>query len=331
MESIDFETLAKELLRALRGSRSQVGFSRRLHYRSNVAYLWEAGRNWPTAAVFLWATSRVGIDTKERIARFYRSRPVWLDEGDALDGRFVCQLLEDLRGDTPIQELAARTGKSRYAVARWLKGQAEPRLPDFLRLIEATSQRLLDFVALLVDIDDLPSVAPRWRELQAARELVSQVPWAPAILLALQTRAYLELDSHAPGWISERLGLPREIEDQCIELLRTSGQLRVLGKKLRVARIQAIDTRADPSAGRRLREWWASVGLEHIRADKPGLFSFNVFSVSSADYLRLQDMHRNYYRALRSVVAASEPEERVVVANVQLFALDGENDHQATH
>ncbi len=71
-----------------------------------------------------------------------------------------------------------------------------------------------------------------------------------------------------------------------------------------------------------MREWWAQVGLDHIREGKPGLFSFNVFSVSQEDYERLQEMHRNYYRAMRSLVAASKPEQRVVAANVQLFALD---------
>ena len=63
----------------------------------------------------------------------------------------MSRLLDDLRGSTPILELASRTGRSRFAIARWLKGQAEPRLPDFLRVLEAASQRLLDFLAQLVD------------------------------------------------------------------------------------------------------------------------------------------------------------------------------------
>ncbi len=329
MESWDFEQLASQLLRALRGRRSQVGFSRRLRYKSNVAYLWEAGRNWPTAAVFFGAAERVGVDLRAAITRFYRDLPASLQSWPLSDARAVAALLEDLRGDTPMQELAARTGKSRFAVARWLKGQAEPRLPDFLRLLEASSQRLLEFVAAFVDIEEVPMLRGRWQELLAARELVARIPWAPAVLLAVQTRDYLQLDSHQPGWISERLGLPIDIEIECIELLKSSGQLRSEGKRLRVARVQSIDTRSDPGAGRRLREWWASVGLSYIREGKPGLFSFNVFSVSNADYARLQEMHRSYYRALRALVAASQPEERVVVANVQLFALDEPREHCA--
>ncbi len=107
-----------------------------------------------------------------------------------------------------------------------------------------------------------------------------------------------------------------------MELLKKSGQVRPRGKRLRVARIQSIDTRADPSAGRRLREWWAGVGLDYIRSERPGLFSFNVFSVSQKDYEQLQEMHRSYYRSMRALIAASKPEQRVVAANVQLFPLD---------
>jgi transcriptional regulator with XRE-family HTH domain len=322
MQPLDYEALASELLRRLRGPRSQVAFSRRLGYRSNVAYLWESGRNWPTAAAVLGAAERTGIEVRAAIARFYRTPPAWLVTLAPASRAGVARLLDDLRGDTPILELAARTGRSRFAVARWLKGEAEPRLPDFLRLIEASSQRLLDFLAELVDVAELPSAAPAWRALQAARHLVARLPWSPAVLLALQTADYLALRTHQPGWIARRLGIPPEVEAECLELLAASGQIERVRGRWRVGRVQAIDTRSEPGAGRRLKEWWAQVGLEHLRADRPGLFSYNVFSISAADLARLEDMHRSYYRALRAVVAASEPAERVAVANLQLFALD---------
>ncbi len=319
---MNYELLASEILRCLRAHRSQVGFSRRLKYKSNVAYLWESGRNWPTAAVFFWAASRVGISVEESLSRFYRTAPSWLETIDMHTAPGVARLLEDLRGDTPILQLAARTGRSRYAVARWLKGQAEPRLPDFLRMIEATSQRLLDFLAEFLDIETLPSAKNRWQELQAARELVGRIPWTPAVLLVMQTEDYLDLEEHEEGWIAHRLGIPLEMESDCMRLLKTSGRVRSEGKRLRVMPIESIDTRSDPAAGQRLREWWARVGLQYIEEQRPGIFSFNVFSVSDADYVRLQEMHRNYYRNMRSVIAVSKPEQRVVVANVQLFAID---------
>ena len=50
--------------------------------------------------------------------------------------------------------------------------------------------------------------------------------------------------------------------------------------------------------------------------------SYNLFTVSERDLGRLRELHLAYFRELRAIVAESEPAERVVVANVQLFGLD---------
>ena len=57
---MDYETLAKELIRALRGKRSQVALSRRLRYGSNVVRTWEAGRRFPSA----WGRSKKEAEQK---------------------------------------------------------------------------------------------------------------------------------------------------------------------------------------------------------------------------------------------------------------------------
>src|SRR5688572_16704514 len=118
--------MSSELLRAIRGRRSQVAFSRRLRYRSNIAYLWESGRNFPTAATMFRAAERCGRDVRAALARFYRAPPDWLADVDLGSAAGVARLLTDLRGSTPIGDLAALCGRDRFAVSRWLKGQAEP-------------------------------------------------------------------------------------------------------------------------------------------------------------------------------------------------------------
>jgi hypothetical protein len=61
---LDFERASRELIRAIRGERSQVALSRRLGYRSNVVYMWESGRRWPTAAETLRAASLCRLDVR---------------------------------------------------------------------------------------------------------------------------------------------------------------------------------------------------------------------------------------------------------------------------
>src|SRR4051794_21322551 len=116
--SIDVERLAADWLRALRARRSQVAFSRRFGYRSNIAYRWEAGRCFPSASGTLKMISALGGDVAGSLRVFYRSTPPWLAEADPCSIEGVARLLRDLRGDTTVAELARRTGYSRFALAR---------------------------------------------------------------------------------------------------------------------------------------------------------------------------------------------------------------------
>ena len=75
---MNFELLASELLRAQRGRRSQLAWSRRLGFKSNVAYAWESGRAFPTAADALAVFARHGTDLRAVYARFHQREPSWL-------------------------------------------------------------------------------------------------------------------------------------------------------------------------------------------------------------------------------------------------------------
>jgi transcriptional regulator with XRE-family HTH domain len=319
---MDFDRIARDLLVALRGRRSQVAWSRRLGYRSNVAYAWESGSRSPTAAETFRAARRSGVDLAEALTRFYGRPPGWLDTLDPASPEAVARLLEDLRGSTSITDLSRRSGLSRYSLSRWLAGQTQPRLPEFLQLVEAASVRMVDLLAALVDPAAMPSVAEFWVRLEARRKGAAEFPWTQAVVRALELDAYRALPEHAPGWIAARLGMPREEEDRCIEFLCDTGQVTRVGTHFQVEAL-AVDTRRHPDIGRRLKAHWTRVAADRVEAEAPGQFSYNVFTVSEADFEKIRELHLSYFHALRAIVAASEPGERVAVANVQLFALDG--------
>jgi hypothetical protein len=177
----------------------------------------------------------------------------------------------------------------------------------------------------------LTTVAEAWAQLQAARRLGYDQPWAQAVFLALQLEDYKRLPTHQPGWLAGRLGLSLETEQECLALLSRAGYVRELESGLLEAvRVQTVDTRPDPVASRKLRQWWASAAVDRLkqRPDE-GMFAYNIFTVSQKDFEQLQQLQRNYFRALRAVVAASEPAERVVLTNLQLLALDSEGEGES--
>lgn len=322
MAVLDYEVVASEFLRALRGSRSQTAFARRLGYRSNVVHSWEVGRAFPTAAKTLWAATRVGLDVRGAISTLYRKRPGWLDQADMTTPEGVAQFLRDLQGKLAIGDLATKVGRSRFATARWLHGQSEPRLPDFLRLVDALTLRLIDFISVVVDPASLPSIKEAYVELEQARKATYQRPWSQAVLRVLEMRDYGSLVAHEPGWIASRLDIPRDEEDAALELLASTGQAELRdGKYQLVSEPKVVDTRRDPRAAHTLRAFWADVARQ--RMDEPGdaLFSHSVFGVSEKDYQRIRELQKAYYQEIRAIVAESQPVERVALLNLQLLPL----------
>jgi hypothetical protein len=319
---VDHEILASELLRALRGRRSQPAFSRRLGYKSNVAYRWESGKTFPTAALSLQAAERVGVDVAAGLTRFFRGEPDWMRRVDPVSAVGVTELLRHLVGTTPTGELARRARRSRFAVARWLKGEAEPRLPEFLLLVDAACQRLLDFVAVLVDPAKLPSVAKAWAEIEATRRAAYFNPWSHAVLRVLELTEYQAQPRHLSGWIAARLGISLEEEVRCLELLASSGQIRRVGRRWVVDGARVVEARSDPERSRQVKDWWTRVALERTEQGHHHRSSYAVFSVSQKDLDEIVALYRQYYDRMRAIVAASEPCERVMLYTSHLVALE---------
>jgi len=239
-----------ELLKSLRGRRSQSAFSGWLGYSSNVQYLWESGRAFPRAARFFAIAERTARPVDVAVSRLYPRPPAALAGRSLTKPEGITALLVDLKGNRSILDLARSTGQSRFAIARWLAGKSEPRLPDFLRLIEGVSLRLLDFLSGFVDPLTLPSVAPAWRRLEAARRTAYDSPWSHAVLRALELEAYRELPRHVSGWIAERVGINREQEEQSLKLLSEMGQVRKRRGHYQVVESSLVDTRRNPEAAR---------------------------------------------------------------------------------
>jgi len=320
---LDYERIAQEFIRALRGPRSQTGFSRRLGYATNVVYQWEAGRTFPTASVTLRAARRAGLDVRASLRRYYRVTPAWLEHSrDPTSAAAVAALLEDLLAGRRLTDLAIRIGRSRFAAARWIHGETEPRLPDFFRLIQGLSLRLLDFVAVFVDPEGMESLAAPWQRLETSRRAAYEAPWTHAVLRVLELRQYRALPRHEPGFIARQLGIDRTEEERCLALLSGTGQIRMLRGHWTAAETLMVDTRSNPEAAAQLRKFWTKLALDRLDRQQPDdVFSFNLGTLAVGDLERVRDLHRRYFNELRTIIAESEPPEAVLLANIQLLRL----------
>jgi transcriptional regulator with XRE-family HTH domain len=321
---LKYDVLASELLRALRGRRSQAALAQRLGYRANVAHTWERGTRFPPAQVLfrLAALNRISLEPLERFC----GAAVLQEPGrSAWSVRNTTALLRALIGETPIADVARKIRVDRTTVARWVHGKTEPRIPHLLELIDATTHRLVEFVAVFADPEALQSVSEVSRDLVAQRRIAYELPWSHAVLRALELDEYRRLPGHVPGVVARSIGISVAEETRLLAALGKARLIRRRRGKWGLSRVLTLDTRTDPERDRRLKEHWAEVGLDRLRRgprSSDAYHSYNLFAVSHADFARVRELHVEYFQRVRRIIAESSLAERVVLLLQELVPLD---------
>ena len=319
-DNTNYSTLAAELVRAIRGRRTQSGLSRRIGYASNIVHRWESQQCSPSAARFLQVCEGLGVDIGIAYGRLLRRPLTRTERGTASSPEGVAALLAELRGRTPIIDVATATGVNRFTVSKWLRARAQPNLPNFLQMVEATSGRLLDFLGALCDPATLPSVAVRWRRMEAARQIAYEEPWSHAVLRALQLdRAPTQGDQAT--WIAKRLDLAPQEVTRLLHVLRDAGQVRRVRARWKAHSIARVDTSSDPVRARVLKAQWIRTAADRLEAGVAGGFAYSLCEVSRADFERMRQLQLGFARAMQSIIAASQGTERVALFSAQLLDL----------
>lgn len=311
-----WKTVAREMVAALRGSRTRAQLSRRLGYRTNTVSDWEAGRRFPTAAEFLNTCEQLRVDVDAAFERFHPATACHLRRNDEIR---LQAWLGALCGNTSIRLVAERSGLSRFAVSRWLKGQTRPRLHELLRLVEAMTYRASDLADALVGIDKLPTLIEQHRRRSAARRLAFECPDSEAILRVMETTGYRALSAHRTGALAAVVGVEPQVEHDTLQALEAAGILELVNGRYLHRQALTVDTSAEPKALNRLKAHWAAVALKRIEAPREqDWLGYNLMSLSEGDLERAREILRDAYRQIRALAASSEPVEVAALLNLQL-------------
>jgi transcriptional regulator with XRE-family HTH domain len=324
LEPLGYEALAIELVRALRGRRSQRAFSRRLGYSSNVAQRWESGECWPTAARFFDGCRSLRVSLTQVYEHLHQRSPTWnaLSAEDA-----VAAFLSELRGKTPLIEIAEACGTNRYSVARWLKGQAQPMLPTFLQLVDVMSGRMPDLIASMVDPTKLPTLADRWGQLQRARKLAYEDPWGHALLRALQLDTYVsQQGDELVDWLSERLSIDKTHVRVLFERLHHSGLISNSNGRWHTDHIARVPTGGSSDASFNLKKHWLRTASHRLETRAPGSFGFSLFEISKQDLVAVRELHLQFVTDLQRIVSNSTNTDRVGLYCAQLIDLSASDN-----
>jgi hypothetical protein len=311
-----YAAAARELIRAVRGKRSQVVLSRRLGYRGNPITDWEAGRSYPDVLEVLEAARLARLPVKAAFERIHSAPPPQLELG----APGLAAWLDSMRGAMTLATLAARMGHSRYTVRRWFAAGTKLKLPAFLHVVDVMTGRVQDWVAELVDIAEVPSLSERFARVNLARQLAFELPWSEAILRVLETPAYQRHEGEGALFIAEWLGLDLELVQRSLGQMAAAGVMQDAGNgRHRAVGTISVDTRTRPDGLRHIRRHWLAALAERAQSAHPEDWGgYNVISVSAADIAFIKERMKLLYRELRARVAASEPPEEVALVLLQL-------------
>jgi transcriptional regulator with XRE-family HTH domain len=315
---LDVRALTGQIVRALRGRRSQRALSVRLGYRVNVLSGWESGRRAPPAHEVLRMAERVGRDVSQALAAFDARLATGVDPStEAGVGAIVTALI----GERTHAEIARALGESRSTVARWAQAKVAPRFSDLLRLVGECTHRTVDFVGCFADPSSIDAVAREHARIEAQRLLLREDPALAAVLPALTLRAYRRLARHREGWVAARVGITRQQELRGLALLEAAGVVRLRRGKYEVVHDRRVDVRADRDAVVRLQQHWAHVAAERAGKIEGDLTRFHLVSVATEDLEALRALLGQLFETVDGRLAAVRDPEHVVLIGVLLQKL----------
>lgn len=310
-----YERAACELMRALRGGRSQRALARRLRYRGNPITDWENGRHSPTAADALRCAEVCRWPVAESFHQFHT-----LGAPSKCDGEWlVSSWLDQLRGSMSQHELAERCRKSRFAVRRWLTGESQIKLDDFLRVLDAITGRMHDWVAALVPVEQVPSLREVHERAVTAKRLALDHPWTEALLRIVETRTARPI---VDAEVASTLGLSKAEVAALVAHLQQAGIICRDGDGYAVVGTLTVDTRGNPGALSRVQAHWTEVARQRLTQPSTAALDwhgYNHISVSRSDLVLVQDKLRQVFADIRTLVAASQPVEEAALVLLHLI------------
>ena len=202
MENTDyFKTISRELIRTLRGPKSQSWLNTKLNSEYNLASRWETGQRRIYWNEFLVICECLNKDTTNLWTIIFGNK-----NNSKKEQSFFKVLVESIG----VKEACKLLGQSPSSLYRW-KGTDRVPLDVILHLLYINGC-LHRFIQSLTDINLIPTFQKAQVLNQKVRSLFAKYPVASPLLLYLETSQYKNKKTHKEGDLAKRFGLKLLIE-----------------------------------------------------------------------------------------------------------------------
>ena len=221
-EGTDYERLAQEILRQLRGSLSQRQLSERLGYSYNQVGKWESGVTRIKWDDMIQLAEALALPMEKRFRHL-----IWNMEGE-FNVANTLRALEKYQALTSSPEAFEPR-----QLKRWFSGESEPDFSGILKAFDLRPGMLISWLASFTDCTGLMPIRKRYEDYLVRLESIFEEPVCTYVNSALHLRCYQELAVHDDKLLAEHAACSIPRMRRALQILVSHGLVSFDGKKYR--------------------------------------------------------------------------------------------------
>lgn len=214
---LNYSLIKKELLIALRGSRSQLEMSHLVGFSFNQWHKWETEQKWLRWDEFIDVLDQLKIPVNEI---FYKVLSITEDPRD------FQVVVRNLCAGLSSDKIAEILDQDQETIKRWARSDISPSVETCLHLMQSRSNNLAEFIAQIIPIRNVPSLNLLFQAQNAHKNVEVIYPFSAAIEACLNLEAYQKLGAHSDEWVAERTLISVPLVRAVLKKLESVGTIR---------------------------------------------------------------------------------------------------------
>lgn len=209
---LNYDQLASEIVRYLRGNLNQRDLSKKLGFTFNQVGKWESLVTQIKWDDFLELAAVLNIP----IEKYFRDYFFWSNDKEFSPHVSFRALLQYLNIGLPDWQ------RPKALVDKWVAGTSTPDFSEILKMMNSKPLILIGFLSRFLDCSKLETLQSDYKVTMQRLEAILNSPVSAIVNSALHLESYKKLDSHDEDFLAKESGCSRkEVRDSLALLCRT--------------------------------------------------------------------------------------------------------------
>jgi transcriptional regulator with XRE-family HTH domain len=312
---MDYDKLAVQVLKAIRGKVSQNTLSEKLGFDFNQFYKWETERKVIYLKDFISICNCLLLDLMTAI-----NRNLFLDIRKLNSHEIGYTILKIHSA----KELLSSIKVSASTLSRWTSGDGDIRLSLFFEIIDLKFPgKLLPFLGGIVQLENIPLFADKVKDQEKYLHAFTEQPLYSLIMIFLMIEDYQITNKSNSSYIASKLNVDESYAEELIKEMLQRNLVTKVDNKLVHNLLELEDFEGSMNGKDRnlyFLKYAAHYFQQKQRPDSLTAFSNLLFTVSTESFKEIAELTRNYNINVRNIISKSEkPYTRACILNLQLF------------